>query len=117
MSASGILDSEGWMIDVDFNETSSETSHNMLLDLISFYYTNRLYLLRSFNIILAHKPSSDEKSDIILNCQAKIRGPKLLDQLELLLKTTPVPARRNRFDKFLKNHQKILDVFNKIQTS
>ena len=64
-----------------------------LMDLLSYYYADRLYLLRSINLILSHRPRPGDKPDIILQRQSGIDGEKLLDQLDQLLKTTPVPAR------------------------
>jgi len=63
----------------------------MLMDLLSYYYADRLYLLRSVNLILSHR--SPNSSDQILQRQLSIKDFQLIDQLEELLKTAPVPAR------------------------
>ena len=85
----GILDSEGWSIDKEFSEPDSP----LLVDLLSFYYADRLYLLRSINLILSHRASSDQKSEKILQVQTSIKSEKILEQLEQMLKSQPVPAR------------------------
>ena len=77
--SSGILDSDGWVID---DYSGSDGSNTVLLDLLTFYSADRLYLLRSVNLILSHRSTGDEKSDSILRFQAATKGETLLDELD-----------------------------------
>ncbi|CBY31115.1 unnamed protein product [Oikopleura dioica] len=79
------------MVQKDQFESEAESNKSeQLLDILTFFCADKLYLLRSIELVLSLENSN--RADLGVS-QVKVEGAVLISQLEKLLKSPPVPNR------------------------
>ena len=73
-----------------FESEADSNKSEELSEILSFFCADKLYLLRSIELVLSLKNSN--RADLGVS-NVKIEGKSLIDQLEKLLKSPPVPNR------------------------